>query len=123
MKDISKGIKKASASAAITALRKCADDKQDISLEKKLGRKAMSGPALVRAPSVPAPLSEELGGSLRSLKVNVFGSLPLLHLRSFEAYLTACFPSHQTKGAVLVDQMDAKCFALDPQLAVKRALG
>ena len=48
---------------------KKAPDANAITLESKMGRKAMNNQALINATAVPAPLSDELLGSLRSLKV------------------------------------------------------
>ena len=67
----------------------------EISLTSKLGRKAMSTAVLANAPSISVPFSDELVGSLRSLK---------------------------SKGSMVRDQFDAKNFAVDPQLKVNQTL-
>jgi hypothetical protein len=41
----------------------------EVSLELMMGRKAQSASALINAQAIPAPLSDELAGSLRCLKV------------------------------------------------------
>ena len=44
-----------------------------VSLETTMGsRKAMSAGALIHAPEIHAPLSDELRGSLRNLSVSIF---------------------------------------------------
>ena len=54
------------------------DISTDMSLEQMMGRKAQSAPALMHAKAIPAPLSDELAGSLRCLKVGC--ECPALHL-------------------------------------------
>jgi len=41
----------------------------EVTIESKLGRKALNAAVSVNAPSVTVPLSDELHGSLRALKV------------------------------------------------------
>lgn len=67
----------------------------EVSLEAMMGRKAQSAAALINAKAIPAPLSDELTGSLRCLK---------------------------TKSSVVMEQLSAKQFAVDPQLKVKKTL-
>ena len=64
--------------------------------EEKLGGLTRKVGAMVHAPSVAVPLSEELTGNLRTLR---------------------------TKSSVLKDQIDAKQFAIDPQLKLRTTMG
>mmetsp|Transcript_63789 Transcript_63789/g.143891 ORF Transcript_63789/g.143891 Transcript_63789/m.143891 type:complete len:124 (-) Transcript_63789:244-615(-) len=64
-------------------------------LESRMGRKALSSSAQLNAPAVAAPLSDELRGSLRALKV---------------------------RSSLVLEQAAAKQFAIDPQLKIKKIL-
>jgi hypothetical protein len=67
----------------------------EVSLETEIGRMARSAAVRIKAPSVTAPLTDELHGNLRALK---------------------------TKSTFICEHMHAKQFALDPQLKMKQLL-
>lgn len=65
------------------------------SIEDRLEKKFINPNAKLNAPEVPAPLSDELKGNLRSLK---------------------------TKSSIVLEQFEAKQYAIDPALKMKRLL-
>jgi len=82
--------------------------------------KAMSTDALINAPEMHAPLSDELRGSLRHLSV-IFYFCPWC-CHSATNSINTLLSHLQTKSSIVMEQFEAKQFAIDPSLKMKRIL-